>query len=69
MINANLIRAKIVEKGMNQQQVAEQIGMSAKTFSIKMKSGKFGLDEADKMIALLQIENPEHYFFTQEVNS
>ena len=63
MINANLIRAKIVEHGMTQQQVAELIGMSGKTFSLKMKNGTFGLDEAQKMIDLLQIEQPEKYFF------
>ena len=67
MINANKIRARIVELGMTQQQVAEKIGMSAKTFSIKMNNGKVGLDEADKMIEVLQIEKPEHYFFTDGV--
>lgn len=67
MINANKIRARIVEMGMNQQQVAEKIGMSPKTFSIKMNNGKFGLDEADRIIDVLQIEKPEHYFFTKEV--
>lgn len=69
MINANLIRAKIAEKGMTQAQVAKEIGVSAKTFSIKMNSGKFGLDEADRMIALLNIEQPELYFFANEVTS
>lgn len=69
MINANLIRAKIAEKGMTQAQVAKEIGLSAKTFSIKMNSGKFGLDEADKMINLLNIERPELYFFASEVTS
>lgn len=68
MINANLIRAKIVENGMTQKQVAQAIGMTAKTFTDKMKSGKFGLDEADKMISLLKIENPERYFFANGVN-
>lgn len=67
MINANKIRARIVEMGMNQQQVAEKIGMSAKTFSIKMNNGKFGLDEAERMIEVLKIEKPEHYFFTDGV--
>lgn len=67
MINANLIRAKIVERGMTQRELAEQIGMSGKTFSLKMKSGKFGLDEADRMIEILKIEKPEKYFFAQEV--
>lgn len=67
MINRNLIRAKIVEKGMKESQVAKAIGMSPKTFSVKMKTGKFGLDEADKMIALLDIKEPEPYFFTDVV--
>lgn len=69
MINANLIRARIVELGMTQEQVAEKMQISAKTFSLKMKSGKFGLDEADRMIDILKIENPERYFFAQGVAS
>ena len=67
MLNTNLIKAKITEKGFTQAEVAKQIGMTAKTFSIKMSTGKFGLDEADKMIRLLNIENPERYFFANEV--
>ena len=69
MLNTNMIKAKIVENGLTQAEVARQIGMSAKTFSGKMASGKFGLDEAEKMIALLHIEKPELYFFACEVNS
>lgn len=67
MINANLIRAKIVEKGLTQKQVAALIGMSEKTFSIKMNNGKFGLDEAQKMVDLLKIDKPEKYFFANDV--
>lgn len=67
MINANKIRARIVELGMTQKIVAEKIGMSEKTFSIKMNNGKFGLDEAEKMIKVLKIEKPEHYFFNNDV--
>lgn len=67
MINANLIRARIVELGMTQAQVAAQMKMSPKTFSIKMNNGKFGLDEADRMIEILRIEKPERYFFPKEV--
>jgi transcriptional regulator with XRE-family HTH domain len=68
MINANLIRAKIVENGMKQAEVAAAMGISSKTFSLKMSSGKFGLDEAEKMIRILKIENPERYFFAKEGN-
>ncbi|MBQ7556890.1 MAG: helix-turn-helix transcriptional regulator [Lachnospiraceae bacterium] len=67
MINANLIRAKIVENGLTQAQVAEKLGMSKKTFSVKMNHGKFGLDEAQKMIEILKIDKPEKYFFANEV--
>lgn len=68
MINANLIRGKIVENGLTQAEVAAQIGMSAKTFSLKMNNGKFGLDEVDKMIRLLKIEEPLRYFFANTDN-
>lgn len=67
MINTNLLKAKIVEHGMTQQEVAKLIGMSPKTFSIKMNSGKFGLDEADKLIAVLKIDKPDKYFFANSV--
>lgn len=67
MINANLIRARIVELGLTQQAVAEKMQMSAKTFSLKMNSGKFGLDEADKMIRILKIDEPVKYFFADHV--
>lgn len=68
MINANLIRGKIVENGMTQAEVATRIGMSPKTFSLKMNSGKFGLDEVEKMIRLLNIDKPERYFFANSDN-
>lgn len=67
MINTRLIKAKIVENGLTQAELAKQMGMTPKTFSVKMNSGKFGLDEADKMISLLHIEKPELYFFAKEV--
>ena len=68
MINANLIRAKIVENGMTQEQVAKEMGISAKTFSIKMNNGKFGLHEAEKLIKILKIEEPAKYFFAQKAS-
>ena len=67
MINANKIRGRIKELGTTQEKVAELIGMSAKTFSIKMNNGKFGLDEAERMIKVLKIEKPDKYFFASEV--
>lgn len=68
MLNRNMLRAKIVEKGMTEGQVAKQLGMTPKTFSVKMKTGKFGLDEADMMIHILDIEKPELIFFSEKVS-
>jgi transcriptional regulator with XRE-family HTH domain len=56
-----------MELGMTQKQVAKEIGMAEKTFSIKMNNGKFGLDEADRMIEILKIDKPNDYFFTNDV--
>ena len=67
MINANLIKARIVELGMTQEQTAKQMGITQKTFSTKIKTGKLGLDEAEKLIGLLNINDPERYFFADNV--
>ena len=69
MINANLIRARIVELGLTQEQLAKQMKISPKTLSIKMRNGSFGLDEADKMIEILKITEPAKYFFAKDVAS
>ena len=66
MLNANALRAEIARNGMTQGQVAESIGMTATTFSKKLRDNGFGLDEADKLIALLGIQNPGAVFFGQE---
>ena len=67
MLNPNLLRAKMAENGMTQEEVAKQIGMTAKTLSLKIKNGKFGLDEADRLIELLKIDKPELIFFANKV--
>ena len=67
MIDTNALRGIIVSKGLTQQDVAEHLGISAKTFYSKMKKGVFGSDEMEGMIALLSIENPVQIFFAPEV--
>lgn len=63
MIDVNALRGKIVEKNLTQAQVAEKIGMTPKTFYLKMKKGVFGSDEIEAMVKLLSIENPASIFF------
>lgn len=65
-MNTAKLRGAIVEKGMTQKKVAKYIGVSEKTFYLKMKKGVFGTDEAERMIELLQIENPADIFLSSE---
>lgn len=67
MVNTNELRAKIVSKGMTQQEVAKALNMSSKTFSLRMKKGIFGSDEIDKLIEILEIQQPLPIFFAQLV--
>lgn len=57
----------IVSKGKTQGDVAKYLGMSEKTFSIKIKNGVFGSDEIDKMIDYLEIKDPMWIFFDRKV--
>lgn len=66
MIRTDKLRGKIVEKGLSQAAVAEKIGIVPKTFYEKMKVGVFGSDEIEKMIDLLEIEDPMSIFFAKE---
>lgn len=67
MIDKNKLRAAWVSKGFTQATVAKEIGVSNKTFSLKMKRGVFGSDEIEKMIDFLDIPNPVDVFFTKRV--
>ena len=66
MFDANALRAEIARNGMTQGQVAKSIGMTANTFSYKMKHSSFGIKEADRLIDLLGIQNPNAIFFGRE---
>lgn len=63
MIDTNKLKGLIVSKGLTQNKVAEILGMTPKTFYIKMKKGVFGSDEIEKMISLLDISDPVNIFF------
>ena len=66
MIDVNRLKSEIVRAGMTQKAVAHVLGMSENTFSKKINTGKFGLEDAEKMIKLLSIEDPIAVFFAQE---
>lgn len=66
-MNANKLKAIIVERGSTQLEMAEKLGITPKTFYSKMKSGGFCLDEANILIKELCIKNPAEIFFENNV--
>jgi len=58
------LRGIIAERGLSQSKVARIIGIADRTFYEKMKKGSFSVDEAQKMVDLLDIQNPSEIFFT-----
>ena len=67
MIQTDKLKGLIAEKGLTQKDVAEQIGISPKTFYEKMQKKAFGTDEAEVMIKMLDIKNPVEIFFNEIV--
>ena len=67
MVDTDRLRGVIVQNQKTQKDVAEYIGITTKTFYLKMKRKVFGSDEIEKMIEYLHIEDPVPIFFAKEV--
>ncbi len=63
MVATDKLRGIIAERGMTQRKVAQILGVTDKTFYLKMKKGVFDSDEMATMITVLGIENPSEIFF------
>lgn len=62
-MNANKIKAKIVEQGMTQGEVAKRIGISPNSLSRKLLGKRdFSLSEVMSLCAVLHLENPQDIF-------
>lgn len=53
----------MAEKGYTQKRLAKELGVTQKTLSNKLQSGIFRSDEMNKMILILDIQNPTEIFF------
>ena len=62
-MNINYLKAEIIKNGYTLADVAHMIGISPSTLSRRIRSGVFKADEANELIKLLHIENPEDIFF------
>lgn len=65
MVNINELKAAMVRKGKTQKDVANDIGISPRSLTNKMKSGIFLSNEIESMIRVLDIENPVDIFFAK----
>ena len=68
MIDVQKLRGEIVAKGYTMQKIAEEIGITSKTFYAKMKKGEFSSAEMSAMVAILDIKNPTEIFFAELVS-
>ncbi|MEG0430274.1 MAG: helix-turn-helix transcriptional regulator [Anaerovoracaceae bacterium] len=63
-MNRNLLRGRIAEKGLTQQELANKIGISNNSLSRKMLGKRqFALGEVIRICDVLEIENPKEIFF------
>lgn len=60
MINVYKLEGAIRAKGYTQGRLAEELNMSANTFSTKKKKGTFTLAEVDKICSILDIVKAEN---------
>lgn len=62
-MNANLLKAAMAEKGMNQAQLAKAIGISANSMSRKLNGKRdFSLSEVAAITEVLELVDPQRIF-------
>lgn len=67
LLDVKALKAEMVRKGYTQARLAEEIGISPRTFSNKLKSGDFGSKEMEAMIDILSLKEPMTIFFAKQV--
>lgn len=67
MPNMSKLRGVMAEKGYNQKDIAKALGLAESTITYKLRHGSFDLTEANKLIKILDIKNPNEVFFSENV--
>lgn len=66
LVNCQKIKARMVELGTNQSEVATKMGIDRSTLNSKVNDSegkRLTLGDAFKLCDILQIEDPTMYFF------
>lgn len=62
--NTSKLKAKLVEKGFTQAQIAEKLGISFQSLCYKINNKiEFKASEIQKLCELLDIKDKDEYFF------
>lgn len=62
------IRGRMAELGISQERLAKMLGISLQSLNAKLNERRqFTLEEVIKTIQLLDIANPNEYFFTDNI--
>lgn len=61
MYNRELM-AEIKKAGYNNKSFSEKMGMVESTFYRKLKKGNFSIEEAQRMVEILQLEGKKAYY-------
>lgn len=62
-VKTNELKASMVRKGYTQKKLADELQITQATLIRKLKNGVFRTDEVQKMIAVLEINEPMKIFF------
>lgn len=62
-MNNNLFKAALAKEGYTQGRLAKEMGISNSTLIRKKKTDTFTTAEAEKIVAILKIPNPNEIFF------
>ena len=57
-MNVQKLRGVMAEKGMTQKLLAKRMNMSERTMQLRLKQGRFGTDEAEKIGYILDMDKP-----------
>ena len=67
MIKTDDLIGLMAKHRISQRAMAKKLGITPKTFSLKLRKGRFGSDEIEIMIDELKIEDPMSIFFAKKV--
>ena len=69
MLNVSEFRVAMFRKGYTVKELASILGISEKTFYSRLKNKRFGTEEIEQLIPLLEISDPMAIFFDGLVTS